>query len=159
MTQPVVEGQAADHAKVDPEDRLSLTEWVDRFSSHVAALRYEDAADMMDPNVTSFSTWSDIVTGVDHFVNGQWRNVWHTIRNFRMETPKMRIAVSPDRLMAAVAVTWASTGFTPDGEPFDRPGRCSFVLTRENLNAPWFGVQGHFSLFRGVPQQSHGPRP
>ena len=30
-------------------DELSLKEWVDRFSGHVANLRYDDAGAMMEP--------------------------------------------------------------------------------------------------------------
>ena len=112
---------------------------------------------MMDPGVNSFSTWQDVVVGVDHFVNGQWRNVWPTMTDFVLLTDKMRARVSGDRLMTAVMVTWTSTGYSEDGEPFDRPGRCSFVLVRDSLDGPWRGVQGHFSLMRGVPQQSFGP--
>ena len=140
------------------EDGRSLKEWVDRFSGHVANLRYDDAAAMMDPEVNSFSTWTDIVVGVEHFVNSQWRNVWPTMTDFVLVTDKMRSRMSTDRLMAAVMVTWTSTGYGQDGEPFDRPGRCSFVLVRDSLDGPWRGVQGHFSLMRGVPQQSFGRR-
>ena len=140
------------------EDRQSLVEWVDRFSGHVANLRYDGAAAMMDPEVNSFSTWTDIVTGVEHFVNEQWRRVWHTTTDFRMVSDEMRCRTSPDRLMAGVMVTWTSTGYAQDGTPFDRPGRCSFVLLRDSVTGPWRGMQGHFSLKRGVPQQSFGPR-
>ncbi len=140
------------------EDRQSLVEWVDRFSGHVANLRYDEAAAMMMPDVNSFSTWTDVVDGIEHFVNKQWRKVWPTMSDFCLLTDGMRCRVSPDRLMAAVMVTWASTGYMVSGETFDRPGRCSFVLLRETLTAPWRGVQGHFSLMRGVPQQSFGTR-
>ena len=140
------------------EDDRSLKEWVDRFSGHVANLRYDEAAAMMDPEVNSFSTWQDVVVGVDHFVNGQWRNVWPTMTDFVLLTDKMRARVSGDRLMAAVMVTWTSTGYAQDGTPFDRPGRCSFVLVRDSVDGSWRGVQGHFSLMRGVPQQSFGVR-
>jgi len=145
-------------ADLHPDDQASLTEWVDRFSGHVANLRYEEAAAMMDPDVNSFSTWQDVVGGVDHCANGQGRNVWPTMTDFVLLTGKMRARVSGDRLMAAVMVTWTSTGYASDGEPFDRPGRCSFVLVRDSFDGPWRGVQGHFSLMRGVPQQSFGAR-
>lgn len=139
-------------------DEVSLKDWVDRFSGHVANLRYDDAAAMMAPDVNSFSTWTDVVVGVEHFVNSQWRNVWPTMTDFVLLTDKMRCRTSPDRLMASVMVTWTSTGYAEDGKPFDRPGRCSFVLARDSLDGPWRGVQGHFSLMRGVPQQSFGVR-
>ncbi|MCE2513157.1 MAG: hypothetical protein J4F50_11555 [Acidimicrobiia bacterium] len=50
-------------ASTPTADELSLKEWVDRFSGHVADLRYDDAAAMMDPEVNSFSTWQDVVVG------------------------------------------------------------------------------------------------
>jgi len=31
------------------------------------------------------------------------------------------------------------------------------VLVRDSFAGLWRGVQGHFSLMRGVPQQSFGP--
>ena len=68
---------------------------------------------------------------------GQWRNVWPTMTDFVLLTDKLRARVSPDRLMAAVMVTWTSTGYDSDGTPFDRPGRCSFVLVRDSLDGPW----------------------
>ena len=123
-------------------DEQSLKEWVDRFSGHVADLRYDDAAAMMDPEVNSFSTWTDVVVGVEHFVNAQWRNVWPTMTDFVLLTDKMRSRVSPDRLMAAVMVTWTSTGYAEDGTPFDRPGRCSFVLVRDSDRRPVAGRPG-----------------
>ena len=122
-----------------------------RFSGHVANLRYDDAAAMMDPEVNSFSTWTDVVVGVDHFVNGQWRNVWPTMTDFVLLTDKMHAHLSPDRMMAAVMVTWTSTGYAEDGAPFDRPGRCSFVLVRDSVDGPWRGVQGHFLADAGRP--------
>ena len=137
--------------------QAELTAWLDEFSDEVASLRFEDAATRFRPDVVSFSSFCDVVTGIDQFVNAQWRRVWPSIVDFRLETEKMHVNVSPDQLMAAVACTWTSTGFESDGTPFDRPGRCTVVLTRDRQGDPWFGVQGHFSLHRGVPQQSHGP--
>lgn len=143
---------------LDTDDESSLAEWVDRFSGHVAGLEYEQAAAMMDPGVISFSTWSDIVDGVEHWVDDQWRKVWPSTADFRFETEKMRSLVSDDRRMASVAVTWASTGFNEDQTTFDRPGRCTMVLVRDDVDQPWRAAQGHFSLHRGVPQQSYRNR-
>ncbi len=151
------EAASADAALAAADER-SLKAWVDRFSSHVADLRYDEAAAMMDPCVNSFSTWTDVVVGIEQFVNSQWRNVWHTMTDFVLVTDKMHARTSPDRLMASLMVTWTSTGYSADGEPFDRPGRCSFVVVRDSLDDEWRGVQAHFSLMRGVPQQSFGTR-
>ena len=140
------------------EDHASLKAWVDEFSGHVAALEFDDAAKQFEPDVVSFSSFRDVVVGIDDFVEEQWKNVWPTMTGFRLETEAMRTMVSPDRLVAMVMVTWESTGYAEDGTPFDRPGRCTVGLARESVDAPWRGVHGHFSLKRGVPQQSFGTR-
>lgn len=137
--------------------RAEVGAWLDEFSDEVANLRFDDAATRFRPDVVSFSSFRDVVTGIDQFVNAQWRSVWPSMIDFRLETDKMQVTVSPDELMAAVACTWTSTGFDPDGTPFDRPGRCTVVLERDGPGDPWLGVHGHFSLYRGVPQQSFGP--
>jgi ketosteroid isomerase-like protein len=137
--------------------RAEIGAWLDEFSDEVANLRFDDAATRFRPDVVSFSSFRDVVTGIDQFVNAQWRSVWPSIVDFRLETDKMHVNVSPDELMAAVACTWTSTGFDTDGTPFDRPGRCTVVLERDRPGDAWLGVQGHFSLHRGVPQQSFGP--
>ena len=139
------------------DDRDSLRAWVDEFSGHVAACEFDDAAKQYHRNVLSFSSFEDIVVGIDQFVDAQWRRVWPSMTDFRLETESMRTMVSPDRLMGVAMATWTSTGYHEDGSTFDRPGRCTIVLRRDSIDAPWYGVHGHFSLKRGVPQQSFGP--
>ena len=58
---------------LDADDERSVRAWVDSFSDHVAKLEFELAAAMFDPDVVSFSTRSDLIEGVHHFVNDQWR--------------------------------------------------------------------------------------
>lgn len=139
-------------------DLESLTDWVEQFSDCVQNVDFDRAAQMMDRDVTSFSTLQNVVTGVEHFVEGQWKKVWPTISDFRIVTEELRAVVSPDRRLAAVAAPWSSTGYLADGTPFDRPGRATFVLARTDESKAWKAVHGHFSLNRGVPQVSHGPR-
>ena len=88
-------------------------------------------------------------------MENQWKQVWPSIEGFRFDTASMRATVSPDGRLAALAVTWTSTGFDRDGEPFDRPGRATLVLAREPP-APWRGIHAHFSLNHGVAQRSFG---
>jgi ketosteroid isomerase-like protein len=143
----------------DPEsdDVASLRAWVDEFSRHVAACEFDEASRQYDPGVLSFSSYQDVVVGIDEFVTQQWRQVWPTMTDFRLETESMHAIVSSDRCMGVVALTWASTGYEEDRTPFDRPGRCTIVLLRDRVDGDWRGVHGHFSLKRGVPQQSFGP--
>ena len=140
-----------------PEDHASVKAFVDTFSEHVAALEFDDAAEQFDDDVVSFSSFRDVVVGKQQFVNEQWRNVWPTMTDFRLTTDDLRVHTSPDRLMAIAMVTWTSTGYQQDGTTFDRPGRCTIALARDAVTEPWRGIDGHFSLKRGVPQQSFGP--
>ena len=43
-----------------------------------------------------------------------------------------------------------------DGETFERTGRATVTLKRDNFNTNWKGIHTHFSLNRGIPQQSFG---
>ena len=141
---------AADHA--------SLKAWMDAFGAEVDTLQFTKARERFDPRVVTFSTFMDVVSGIDQFENEQWRKVWPSASGFRWHTEKMRSTVSPDRLMAFVATTWGSTGYHADGSTFDRPGRATLVLVRDSVGAPWRGLHVHVSLKRGVPQLSHGKR-
>jgi len=141
-----------------PADHASLKAWMDAFGAEIDALEFSKARGRFDPRVVTFSTFMDVVSGIDQFENEQWRKVWPSASGFRWHTEKMRSAVSPDRLMAFVATTWGSTGYHEDGSTFDRPGRATLVLVRDKIDAPWRGLHVHVSLKRGVPQLSHGKR-
>jgi hypothetical protein len=60
--------------------------------------------------------------------------------------------------MAVAIVPWVSTGIGADGTRFDRPGRATIVLERDAITDPWVGTHTHFSLARGVPQNTFGRR-
>lgn len=141
-----------------PADHASLKAWMDEFGAEIEALDFAKARRRFDPDVVTFSTFMDVVSGIDQFENEQWRKVWPSASGFRWHTEKMRSAVSPDRLMGFVATTWGSTGYYEDGTTFDRPGRATLALVRDSVGAPWRGLHVHVSLKRGVPQLSHGKR-
>jgi hypothetical protein len=81
-----------------------------------------------------------------------------SIDDFAWDFDGMRVGVSPDRLMSFLITTGTSTGYHPDTSWFDRPGRTSVMLTRNDLNSDWLGVHTHFSLYPGTPARSHGSR-
>jgi ketosteroid isomerase-like protein len=141
------------------QQREELVAWVSTFGDLVQARRFDDARPMFDESVVSFSSLRDVVIGLDVLVDQQWRHVWPTIEDFRFELDSLQALVSPDGALAAVAVTWASTGFAEDGTPFPRPGRTSLVLARPDGADEWRCVHAHFSLYRGIPQQSFGRPP
>ena len=139
-----------------PDDHAGLVRWIEEFGGHVHRCEFEPAAQQFDDAIVSFSSRRDIVVGIDELAEEQWKHVWPSITGFRFESETMRTFLSPDGLQAAVAVTWSSTGYHEDGTTFDRPGRATIVLARETVASSWRAIHAHFSLHRGVPQQSFG---
>lgn len=140
------------------EDFETVKSWFAEWGARVAAVDFAGARRYFDESVIGFGTWMDLVEGLDWLEAEQWRNVWPTIRDFRHDTDTLRVAVSPDRRMAVGMLVWTSTGFAESGMPYDRPGRTTAVLVRDSLAAPWRAIHTHISLFRDVPQRSHGHR-
>ncbi|MSO76199.1 MAG: hypothetical protein EXQ87_04715 [Alphaproteobacteria bacterium] len=140
-------------------DKATIAAWFDGWDDHVAAVDYAKARPYFDPGILSFGTWLDIIAGLEAFEANQWRKIWPTSADFKHRLATLRVALSPDRLLAAGMLIWTSTGFHADGTPFERPGRTTACLARDSLEAPWRAVHTHVSLFRGVPQTSHGTRP
>jgi ketosteroid isomerase-like protein len=91
--------------------------------------------------------------------NNQWRNVWPTIDGFTWRLDEAKALVSPDRLFAVGLAVWDSTGYFPDGKPFDRNGRATVSFARTKAGAPFVATHTHMSLFRGTPDVSHGSKP
>jgi ketosteroid isomerase-like protein len=133
-----------------------VLEWVAEFGSYVAAVDFESARRMFSEDVIAFGTWSELLTGRDELESRQWRQVWGSIDGFGFDVAGTRVLRSPDGLQAVAISPWTSVGFGPDGAPFDRPGRATFVLARPSAGDPWLAVHTHFSLARDVPQKSHG---
>ncbi|ROQ01818.1 ketosteroid isomerase-like protein [Stella humosa] len=140
----------------EPPDRDSLVAFFDRWTDLVRAVDFDTARAMFDPDLVAFGTFADFITERDAVIAGQWRQVWPTIADYRFRTEAMHCDVSPDRLMATVAVPWSSTGFREDGRPFERNGRATVTLRRDGLAGPWRGVHTHLSLNRGTPDRSFG---
>jgi ketosteroid isomerase-like protein len=145
-------GEGADAA-------VSVRAWVAAFGSNVAAVDFDAARELFDDEVVAFGTWSELLDGLDELEARQWRNVWPTITDFAFDVEGTTVLSSPDGLQAVAVAPWSSTGFGPDGQPFDRPGRATLVLQRGDIGAMWRAVHSHFSLGRDVPQRSHGRQP
>ena len=143
-------------AAAEAEDIAAIKAWFDEWGREVAARRFEEARERFHPEVIGFGTWMDFVDGLDALEQHQWRSIWPTIEDFEHRTEGLRCLVSPDRLMAVGMTVWTSTGFHGDGTGYDRPGRTTAVFVRGRTDRPWSCIHTHVSLFRGVPQQSHG---
>lgn len=141
----------------DTETQAFFHGWLERFSGYVREVDYASARTLFHPDLLAFGTHRDVLPSLDAWVNTQWDNVWPRTADFRFDLDATHILVSDDRAMAVVIAPWASTGFHPDGQAFDRPGRATMIFRRDGDG--WIGVHSHMSLNRGVPQTSHANRP
>ena len=79
-----------------------------------------------------------------------------TISHFKFLTNTLYIQLSPDKLFANSILTWTSLGYDINGKCYERPGRASITLRRDNINNLWKAIHTHLSLNRDVPQKSYG---
>ena len=143
--------------EADTETRAWFIAWLEGFACHVRAVDYAAARPLFHPDILAFGTHQDVLRSLEEWIDTQWDNVWPRTDDFRFVLPQTHVLVSADMTLAVVIAPWTSTGFAPDGRPFDRPGRATIVFHR--TDDVWIGVHSHLSLNRGVPQTSYGNRP
>ncbi|MCG7361124.1 ketosteroid isomerase [Pseudoroseomonas wenyumeiae] len=146
-------------APVDPQDHALVRDWFRELSDHVQAVDFAAARHLFADDFIAFGTYSNFVPGRDNAEANQWRKVWPTIDGFTWRLDDVQALVSPDRLFAVGMAVWDSTGYLPDGKPFDRKGRATCSFAREKVGEPWIATHTHMSLFRGTPDVSHGNKP
>ena len=140
------------------EDIVAVRRWFERVAEHVCAVDFAGARPIFAEEMVAFGTFTDFMTGRDKAEASQWRNVWPHIDGFRWR-PDIRAIVSADRLTAVGMAIFDSTGYTPDGTPYARPGRATVAFTRQKPGDPWLANHTHMSLFRDVPTRSHKGKP
>ena len=140
------------------EDVAAVRRWFERLAEHVRAVDFAGARPIFADDMIAFGTFTDFMTGRDKAEASQWRNVWPHIDAFRWR-PEIRAIVSGDRLTAVGMAIFDSTGYTPDGTPYPRPGRATVALTRWRPGDAWIANHTHMSLFRDVPTRSHKDKP
>ena len=138
------------------KDHVLIQLWYLEWEKYVQNKNYSSAMKLFENDVVSFGTWMDIVQGLDQLKLNQWKNIWPTISKFRFLTDTLFIQLSPDKLFANSMIIWDSIVYKNDGVSFARTGRATVTLKRDNFNSNWKGIHTHFSLNRGVPQQSFG---
>lgn len=146
---------AAPLPEADAETAASVKDWLERFAACVRALNYAAARPFWHPDVVIFGTYQELVRGLLAWEATQWDKVWPHTEGFAFLLDETVVLASPNTGMATAIAPWTSTGFHPDGTPFDRPGRSTLVLQRQ-ANKGWLGVHSHMSLARGTPQESFG---
>ena len=127
---------------VPPEVMASAREWLLEMQACVRSVDFARARPLFDEDVVAFGTFAAVVSGRDRLEREQWRNIWPTIRDFTFRLAELHCVGSQDAL--CVVVPWDSIGQHDDGQPFDRPGRATLLLTPrgERLVA----THSHFSL-------------
>src|ERR1700675_1897252 len=107
-------------------DQGALT-WLREFEAAWRARDFDTGRLMFAQDAVAFGTWAMAVHGLDNIEREQWRNVWPRIRNFTIDAKPV---VRADGIMAWIAAGWSSEATGPDGKPFTRPGRATFILAR-----------------------------
>jgi ketosteroid isomerase-like protein len=101
-----------------------------------------------------------LVEGLEPFRDRQWESVWPRTSDFAFRLDATRVLASADGSMAVAIAPFTSTGYHPDGTPFDRPGRTTLVLVpNPGEGETWLAVHSHMSLVKGVPPDSPANRP
>jgi ketosteroid isomerase-like protein len=126
-------------------------EWLRTFEAAVRARDFDAGRQMFAEDAVAFGTWARAVSGLDNIIREQWQNVWPRIRGFRFD-PDARVRTSGDT--AWIASGWQTEATGPDGRPFTRPGRGTFVLERRA--GRWLAVHSHFSLLPSQSETAHG---
>ena len=105
--------------QVIPEDLDAVKAWFRELAEHVQAVDFAAARHLFAADFVAFGTFTDFMIGRDLAENNQWRNVWPTIDSFVWRLDDAKALVSPDRLFAVGLAVWDSTGYHPDGKPFE----------------------------------------
>ena len=128
-----------------------VTGWLDAFEAACRGRDFGAGRRMFAADAVAFGTYATAVRGLDNIEREQWKNVWPRIREFRFEA---RPAIHTAGDSAWIAAEWSSEATGPDGQPFRRPGRGTFVLARRD--GRWLCVHSHVSLLPSQSESAHG---
>ena len=135
-----------------PDPSAAVREWFEKLTRYCSSVDYESAREIFSDDVASFGTQADAVEGLDLLQLRQWQEIWPRTSGFHvvMDTVK---GGGDDQFAWGMAI-WTSTGFDDQGKEFERPGRATVVLRRSVDR--WRAVHTHFSLLKGVSQETYG---
>jgi len=131
--------------------QLRIREWLNEFTEHVCEVDYESARKMFHPGVIGYGSHTNVVYSIDNLILKQWQKIWPHIDHFSFDYDRLECDLSDDECLASVRTKWTTTGYRPDGTSFNRPGRVTIVLVRDNTASAWKAKHTHFSLDPGTP--------
>jgi ketosteroid isomerase-like protein len=126
-------------------------QWLREFEAACRGRDFDTGRLMFAEDAVAFGTWAMAVHGLANIEREQWRNVWPRIRNFTFEAEPV-VRASGDT--AWIAAAWSSEATGPDGTPFTRPGRATFILAPRNGRLQC--VHSHVSLQPSQSESAHG---
>jgi len=130
-----------------------IAAWISEFETAVRARDFAAGRGLFASDAVAFGTFAAAVSGLDNIEREQWRQIWPRIRGFALD-PGATVRASGDS--AWIAAGWSSEATTPDGRPFRRPGRATFVLERRG--GRWVAVHSHVSLMPSQSDEVHGKK-
>jgi ketosteroid isomerase-like protein len=136
------------------ETGQAIREWFQTLERSVRRVDYQTMRQYFAPDVLSFGTRAEVVSGLDALVANQWSGIWPNIRDFTIDFEQLHWGASGD--LAWGMAPWNSTGFHADGTAFPRPGRATVIF--ECQQGKWLATHTHFSLFPGTPPTTHGSK-
>jgi ketosteroid isomerase-like protein len=136
------------------ETGQAIREWFQALERSVRQVDYPTMRQYFAPDVLSFGTRAEVVSGLDALVANQWSGIWPNIRDFTINFDQLHWGASED--LGWGIAPWNSTGFHADGTPFPRPGRATVIFERRQ--GKWLAIHTHFSLFPGTPSATHGTK-
>ena len=133
------------------EGEREVIEWLREFEAACRGRDFASGRRLFAEDAVAFGTWATAVSGLADIEREQWRNVWPRIRNFTIDAKPV---VRADGDTAWIAAGWSSEATGPDGKPFKRPGRATFILARRE--GRWVCVHSHVSLQPTQSEAAHG---
>ena len=133
--------------------RSEALEWLTTFEAACRGQDFAAGRRLFAPDAVAFGTYATAVHGLDNIEREQWRQIWPRIRGFTLE-PGATVGASGDA--AWIVAGWSSEATAPDGRPFRRPGRATFVLERRA--GRWLAVHSHVSLMPSQSDEVHGKK-
>ncbi len=121
--------------------------WFDDFAACVRTQDIASGRRLFDPACSSFGTRAEHLADLDDLATRQWHPTWTTTRGFSAIAGTLTVEAAADGTLVVLATRWRSDGVRPDGSTFDRRGRCTVVLRRDQGSPHGLlAVHTHFSL-------------
>jgi len=129
--------------------------WLKKFALCVRALDFESGKKMFLQEIYCFGSIASTLSGIDDLVENQWKQVWPNISDFDFDYKNLHFKLSDNNNFACILCPWTSTGCHPGGNSFQRPGRLTLILIKDESQNKWLAYHTHYSLNPGTPPKTH----